>query len=125
MGSLFSIYDTQNASAGFSSGDRIQVMENLMTELSETSSTSTTAVTDAEFALPWVRFTSSDNGDPVLIDMNGDGLTDVVYSKPAAETLQYVLLNTGDGFEVAYSCYYSDDYGTPYQYTYRGTCADL
>ncbi|MGE3340618.1 MAG: hypothetical protein AB7J46_01565 [Candidatus Altimarinota bacterium] len=61
---------------------------------------------------------------PVQMDMNGDGLLDLVFSMsdinpydPPSYYDQYVLLNTGSGFEVAYICRRD---GTLYQ----GHCAD-
>ena len=48
---------------------------------------------------------------PVVTDINGDGLPDFIYSMTgtAGDWGQYVLLNTGNGWEEATSCYYDGD----------------
>ena len=117
-GALFAI-NSQEAKAGYANGDRVQAMQDFHNELNTTENTSETKDTDVPNALPKANF--HNNSMPVLLDMNGDGLTDIVYSKYiSSETYQYVLLNTGDGFEFAYTCLWK---GSPK--TYRGTCADL
>jgi len=116
---VFLMMESQPAKASYDTGDRVQAMQDFYGELSTTSNTSSTKDTDVPNALPKANFHS--NYMPMLIDMNGDGLTDMVYSRYiSAETYQYVLLNTGDGFEFAYTCLWK---GSPK--TYRGTCANL
>jgi hypothetical protein len=42
---------------------------------------------------------------PLIQDMNGDGMTDLVYSKnDSGEWKQFVMLGTGNGFRVGYFC---------------------
>lgn len=120
--SSISYHQAQKARAGFYVGDLVQVNHDIRDELSQTSDKSSSKKSDVLYALPKINLTSNDSY-PILIDVNGDGLVDAVYSKPATDTLQYVLLNRGNGYEVAYSCYYSDDYDT--SFTYRGTCANI
>ena len=96
--------------------------------------------TSVQYALPQMEL-MSDNM-PLQIDMNGDGLMDMVYSDLLNASacrsniysyIQFVLLNNGRGFEVAYSCYYMPAYfrnpsincreaSAPDKYT--GTCAE-
>jgi hypothetical protein len=74
------------------------------------------------FALPKVNL--HNNNDPIQTDINGDGLTDIVLSTAnTGNALQYVLLNNGTGYEIAYMCYFIRDNSTGID-TYKGDCAD-
>ncbi|MDP2691886.1 MAG: hypothetical protein Q8O95_05820 [bacterium] len=71
-------------------------------------------------------FTYNGKTGPIIIDMNGDGLSDLVYSERGGQNgldvTQYVLLNTGEGFERVYSC--KENYNnTNFTYTRQGACA--
>jgi hypothetical protein len=93
--------------------------------------------TPVSYALPAINI-NQNNGQPIQTDMNGDGLSDIVYATTTNVSdaggllvgTQYVLLNTGSGFEIAYFCqkdfrYVPNVY--PYQVDqifYRGHCAD-
>jgi hypothetical protein len=65
--------------------------------------------------------------DPVYVDMNGDGLVDVLYSYynlPASgygTWRQYLLYNTGSGFEVAWKCVMEGGLNSKFY----GDCADV
>jgi len=79
---------------------------------------------------------------PVSIDINGDGLLDLVYSKAEIAfqssggnqdivrwrgVEQYIVLRRADGFELAYKCRQNMNYlgsGNNYEYRYYGDCAD-
>jgi hypothetical protein len=81
-----------------------------------------------------------ERGQPQLMDINGDGLFDAVYSRSqatsvgsgshshAARLLQFVLQNRGNGsFELVYKCVQTFDSGSWNSYgahTYYGDCAD-
>lgn len=59
------------------------------------------------FALPFGSIFSEpaqNQYGPVIIDMNGDGLSDLVYSFGGEYFTQAVALNTGDGFDLIYYC---------------------
>lgn len=87
------------------------------------------------YALPAINI-SQNNGQPIQMDMNGDGLLDIVYAGVGSAqgvgqiANQYVLLNTGSGFEIAYICQkdyrYVPNRHPPEvdQIFYRGHCAD-
>jgi hypothetical protein len=106
---------------------------NSLGPLDEVSSVSSVAssATPAEFVpygLPPVHLFSSGYNNslmPIVMDINGDGLSDLVYSQMPEYYLdryngkQYVLLNTGSGFEKAYYCRYSANGATQYS----GDCA--
>ncbi|MGE3340616.1 MAG: hypothetical protein AB7J46_01555 [Candidatus Altimarinota bacterium] len=59
---------------------------------------------------------------PLLQDINGDGLPDMIYSYDNKNYAglnylhQYVMLNNGKGFDLVYSCYRNNG-------TYTGDCA--
>lgn len=75
------------------------------------------------FALPAIPM--HNNGYPIQIDMNGDGLLDLVYSTVyTSGASQYVLLNNGQGFDAAYLCNKSFVATRTPQHVYRGHCAD-
>ena len=63
---------------------------------------------DVPFALPSGNIFSEPEANrygPVIIDMNGDGLSDLVYSFGDTDLYsQAVALNTGDGFNLVYYC---------------------
>ncbi|MGE3340617.1 MAG: hypothetical protein AB7J46_01560 [Candidatus Altimarinota bacterium] len=93
------------------------------------------------YGLPAITLNTPSNNfaAPFQIDMNGDGLLDIVYSSIGngsygAGTIgtQFVLINNGSGFEIGYSCkrdYKTTSYSSAgsqfldYIY-YQGTCAD-
>src|SRR5690606_10799021 len=70
---------------------------------------------------------------PVSIDINGDGLLDLVYSKPNLSyntgnnsyiwngVEQYIILRRADGFELAYKCRQENQNNI---FVYYGDCAD-
>jgi hypothetical protein len=78
------------------------------------SPSSLSLATYVPYALPQVNILSSiwtqygETPSPVSVDYNGDGLSDLVYSKMGnmldASVLQYVLLNKGESYELAYIC---------------------
>lgn len=84
-----------------------------------------------QYALPRLRIWESQGNNlvPIQMDLNADGLMDYVYSNvslvgssgdPFAD--QYVLLNNGVNFELAYICTYK--YNSYYNtHTYKGDCA--
>lgn len=85
--------------------------------------TSTTLNTNLPvYALPRIYLQTS--SQPTLsqtIDINADGLLDFVYSYYASSVLnQYVILNTGNGFDLAYVCQDTLSGGV---HTYKGDCA--
>lgn len=102
--------------------------------LTETSNIINPDLDDLEYALPavnqfnYVNIGSYYYYSPVHMDMNGDGLLDMVYSKvdyggyPPVPTKseQYVMLNTGSAFDLVYVCYYYSTSNPKYQ----GDCAD-
>jgi hypothetical protein len=53
---------------------------------------------------------------PVIQDLNGDGLADMIYSYNNGNVKQYVMLNNGHGYDLVYSCEYSGG-------TWTGDCA--
>lgn len=117
---ILAVSSASIANAGVASGDRVQPLQDILSELMASTS-STSFNVDAPFALP-KGFTASSEG-PILLDMNGDGLTDIIQAgNNSFNGTHFVLLNTGDGFEVAYSCYI-DLYANPD--TYQGTCANV
>lgn len=67
---------------------------------------------------------------PLQLDINADGLLDFVYSKISTYTTndyvdQYVILNTGNGFNLAYVCKATGtSSGGVWSYTYKGDCAN-
>jgi hypothetical protein len=78
------------------------------------------------FALPDLSIHTFMNykSAPLQMDINGDGLIDIVYSYSPHILIstQYVLLNNGNGFENGYLCKKSPDVlGFP---SYQGDCAD-
>jgi hypothetical protein len=83
--------------------------------------------TAAPYALPnhEIRVEFKNNGvGPSQMDINGDGLSDLIFSSTYAynNRFQYVLLNNGQGFEKAYVCrFHRNDYEPD---TYTGDCAD-
>lgn len=77
------------------------------------------------FALPNQNINISYNygQGPTQMDINGDGLVDLVYSFVySLSTFQYVLLNNGQGFSKAYVCKVQKS--TTLATTYQGDCAD-
>jgi hypothetical protein len=85
----------------------------------ESRSLLTTAI---PFSLP--ATTLHNNGLPMQMDMNGDGLMDFIFSHIyTSGSSQYVLLNNGQGFDTAYICNRKYDTNTRLT-TYRGHCAD-
>jgi hypothetical protein len=92
----------------------------ISTYLTPVSSTQNTNL--PTYALP--ALTTHNNGQPLTIDVNADGLLDYVYSYyasgTAASTKQFVILNTGSGFNLAYICDYTLASGV---HTYKGDCA--
>ena len=50
---------------------------------------------------------SGNQESPVNMDINGDGLLDLVFSLTAgASTKQYVALNRGGKYELVYTCHH-------------------
>lgn len=97
-----------------------------------TPTSNTAATTLPEYALPAVNyFTFTVNGSssyylPITVDVNADGLLDSIYSKvvqdyngTVSQADQYVLLNTGSGYNLVYICR-KDDSSNP---IYKGDCA--
>jgi|SRR5690606_25999932 len=86
------------------------------------------------YALPrmnfWDQLGNSNSVMPRQTDLNGDGLMDYYYSQVSAiggsgdpYAYQYVLLNNGVNFELAYICRYN--YNSYYNtHTYKGDCAN-
>jgi hypothetical protein len=80
------------------------------------------------YALPLTDMRAG--GDPLVIDWNGDGLSDLVFSKIDAphsnsyDVAQYVLLNDGVNLTAAYLCQIKKDSNTGQQKRYWGDCAD-
>lgn len=93
---------------------------------------STTVRSSADYALPMgnINNNSAKFTKPSQMDMNADGLIDLIYSgtvlpeynltqdSTAAGYIQYVMLNTGNGFRLVYAC----KQGPP-TYHYQGDCA--
>jgi hypothetical protein len=93
--------------------------------------------TPVSYALPAINIYQN-NGQPTQMDMNGDGLLDIVFANAGYDSsygsglvgTQYVLLNTGSGFEISYFC--KKDFKTKWMGThaeldftyYQGECAD-
>lgn len=97
-----------------------------------TPSSNTAASTLPDYALPAVNYFSFiANGSssyylPLSVDVNADGLLDSIYSKivqdyngTVNQADQYVLLNTGNGYNLVYICR-KDDSLNP---IYKGDCA--
>jgi hypothetical protein len=66
-----------------------------------------------DFALPFMEFTTviqdgnNRRHSPLFVDVNGDGLIDMLYSRMLYDGLsatQFVALNTGSGWEYVYVC---------------------
>jgi len=101
-----------NASAQSGGGTRVQATDNIVFDIGDTFSTSTTRTDDVPYALPLDHFYSKaeNNRVPMMTDVNGDGLADMIYSYVGVnyadykDATQYVLLNVGDGYEVVYYC---------------------
>jgi len=101
-------------------------MQDINTLMNEFPKSEKLKTTPLPYALPAINI--HNNGNPSQMDMNGDGLLDMVYSYyNGNHGNQYVLLNTGSGFEMVYSCRKTTDYG-PYSQIkgvyYQGDCAD-
>jgi hypothetical protein len=85
---------------------------------------------DVNFEFPFINyFHVANHGNipfimPTQMDINGDGLSDFVYSVvavPYAVNEQYILLNSSNGYELAYYCSITPDSGGS---IYLGHCAD-
>lgn len=85
---------------------------------------------DTDFAFPYLNFFQvvTYNNNPYLmptqIDINGDGLTDLIYSVTnlqQASPTQYILINNGSHYELVYFCAVYSNSGGP---IYQGHCAD-
>ncbi|MDP3975299.1 MAG: hypothetical protein Q8P95_00090 [bacterium] len=81
------------------------VSPNLMRVTSERPGNGTLRDTPAAWALPKMSIST---GTPIFTDINGDGLPDMIYSTGDESTgtywYQFVAINTGEDFVVAYSC---------------------
>lgn len=77
-----------------------------------------------DFAVPFDVYLSNIKG-AVLMDLNGDGLSDIISASQSttSQTDRYVLLNNGHGFDITYYCYL-DEVGDPLYSKYYGTCAE-
>jgi hypothetical protein len=105
-----------------------------------TNRSSTKATNLPRFSLPEINLYQYINNTemPVQMDVNGDGLFDFVYSSywenssppgsyPYAHLLrQYIMLNTGSNFQLAYVCKHVVEYWSSGQIRYNdyyGDCA--
>lgn len=129
---VFSLFMTGIVVAQSTSSRRIQAGENLyvggFSTLSSDPRVSSTPKQNVPFALPAINlFVDHSSGEgPILVDVNGDGLQDLVFSKLTGSILQFVLLNTGDGYEMAYGCYVNPAFGGGgVTQEFRGDCADI
>lgn len=120
-------------------GVRVQPGDNFTTYYDLGLTPSQTRNDDVPYAMPWEAAYAYVQGQkvPTLIDMNGDGLTDMVFSDGAVSVMggagvvnfksgqQWVALNVGDGYELVYYCKITTDYnGGQYGvYNYYGDCA--
>src|SRR5690606_35816647 len=79
------------------------------------------------YALPRLPLYPPNSGLPLTIDINADGLIDFVYSYVLdgadKRERQYVILNTGNGFELAYICDHQFTYSTN-THVFKGDCAN-
>ncbi len=131
-----------NAIAQSSGGIRVQPGDHFTSYYKDTLTASTTRNDDAAYALPFENFFAyiDNRRVPTLIDVNGDGLTDMIYSfvyvagdwgntsYGERSGTQWVVLNVGDGYELVYFCNIENQkdgnnqkiYGS---YEYKGDCA--
>lgn len=106
----------------------IAPMEDIMEYLKQTSQRSSRLKREVPYALPMMDIgTQTPTGySPESMDINGDGMEDLVLSySQGQEKYQVVLLNTGEGFEAAYLCGYTNANDSTGQFTYRGDCAEV
>jgi len=127
------------ALAQSSGGVRVQPGEEFTAYYRNTLTPSSTRNEDAAYALPFENFFSyiDNKRIPTLIDVNGDGLTDMIYSyvfvwgafdSGQRSGTQWVVLNVGDGYELVYFCSIENQRNASNQivngsYEYKGNCA--
>jgi len=70
--------------------------------------------------LALVPYSTNSGPNKTIVDINGDGLNDVIYHHESYRRLAVFLNNGGSGFHISYQCKYKSA-GTP---QYQGDCAD-
>lgn len=125
-GGLDFLNDPESASAQVSPDRPVQPGQDVFDKTGLASSPNLKV--DTPYALPGMdMYTMADGGyfDPINMDINGDGLTDMVVSNyyNMNDFRQAVMLSTGTGYNLDYVCIRQWD-GASGQYKYWGDCAD-
>lgn len=128
-----------NAKAQSSGGVSVYPGMHITNNYADNLTSSTTRNDSAAYTLPFENFFSfiDNKRVPTLIDVNGDGLTDMIYSYVYVwgeesigqrDGTQWVVLNVGDGYELVYYCKVANQRNASNQiingaYEYWGDCA--